>query len=63
MYNILKNMELVQPNVGSDLRGNFKEKDKYLINICCQNRSRDLTIMTEERERIVLCGVITVEFL
>jgi hypothetical protein len=53
---------LHQTNVGSDLRGNFKEKDKCVINICCQNRSRDLTIVTEEKERIVLCGVITVEF-
>jgi len=54
---------MYQPNVGSDLSGNFKEKDKYVLNICCWNGSRDLTITTEEKERIVLCGVITVEFL
>jgi hypothetical protein len=42
--------------MGSDLRGNFKEKDKYVINICCQNRSRDLTIMTDEKEE--LCCVV-----
>jgi hypothetical protein len=52
-----------QPNVGSDLSGKFKEKDIYVLNICCQNRSRDLTITTEEKERIVLYGVITVEIL
>jgi hypothetical protein len=49
--------------VGSNLRKNLNKKDKYIINICYQNRSSELTIMTEEKERILLCGVITVEFL